>query len=80
MDRFGGRISEGIQVIVVRRWGWSARRQRNWAMVVGSHVIEKLKENSLSGVTFLESHALDWLAQRLEMSCTEWASGDFMSL
>ena len=76
MDRFGGRIGEGIQVVVVRRWGWRTWRQGNWAKVLGSHAIEKLEENSLSGVTSLDSHALDWLAQRLETSCTEWVSGD----
>ena len=45
-------------------------------MVLGSHVVEKLEENSLSRVTFLELQVLDWLAQRLETSCTEWVSGD----
>ena len=76
LDRLGGRVGEAIQDVVVRRWGWSAWRQGDWAMALGSHAIQKFEEKNRFRMRTLQSHALDWLAQRLETSCTEWVSGD----
>lgn len=48
VERLGGRVGEGIQVVVVWWWGWSTWGQGDWTMVLGSHVIEKLEQNNQS--------------------------------